>query len=201
MHTTRKVLTIFIGSPGDLLEERTIARKTVDDLNTSLREIGWEIDLRGWEDILPSRGRPQEIINADVRACQLFLGLVHTRWGTPTGRYSSGFEEEFRLACELHRADGQPEIWLFFKNVPEKQLKDPGEQLRKVLDFRKEVQDSKEVLFRDFRNTKEWTLSLPKMLLQYVLRLSERSRKTSEIVPSATASSAATNDAEKTSQM
>ena len=99
-HATRKVVTVFIGSPGDVQKERQIARQVVDKINRIIRDVGWEIELRGWEDTLPGHGRPQDIINADVRECHLFIGLLHARWGMPTGKHSSGFEEEFRLACE-----------------------------------------------------------------------------------------------------
>src|SRR5438270_10811552 len=94
--------------------------------------------------------RPQEIINKDVRECHLFIGLLHARWGTPTGAYSSGFEEEYRLACDLRKQDGAvPDICLFFKKVPEAQMKDPGDQLKLVLQFREDVQRKREVLFKD----------------------------------------------------
>src|SRR5690242_12370068 len=113
-HDNRKVLVVFIGSPGDVVEERQATRKAVDRVNRTLKTIGWQIGLRGWEDTLPGHGRPQELINADVHACKLFIGLLYARWGSPSGKFSSGFEEEYRLALELRKQQGAPEIWLFF---------------------------------------------------------------------------------------
>jgi HEAT repeat protein len=172
-YDNRKVLVVFIGSPGDVAEERQTARKAVDRVNRTLKTIGWQIDLRGWEDTLPGHGRPQELINADVQACKLFIGLLYARWGSPSGKYSSGFEEEYRLALELRKRQDAPEIWLFFKKVPAAQMKDPGEQLRKVLEFRQEVTSGQEVLFKDIRGT-EWKELLPEMLLEYILKLNQR---------------------------
>ena len=172
----QKVLVVFIGSPGDLVKERQAARKTVEKLNKPLREIGWQIDLRGWEDTLPAFGRPQELINHDIRACKLFIGLLHTRWGSPTGEYSSGFEEEYRLALDMRKHHNGPEIWLFFKRVPTAQTKDPGEQLNKVLEFKEEVKSNREILFKELSSTADWNERLPDMLLAYVLKLNEQSR-------------------------
>ncbi|HJT75739.1 MAG TPA: HEAT repeat domain-containing protein [Gemmataceae bacterium] len=175
-HDSRAVLTVFIGSPGDVTKEREIAREVADDVNKVIHEIGWEIDLRGWEDTLPGHGRPQALINVDVRASRLFIGLLHTRWGTPTGEYSSGFEEEFEIARQLKNERGQPEIWLFFKRVPAAQLRDPGEQLAKVLAFRKQVEERKEVLFKDVASTSDWKRLLPVLLSKYILGLHESAR-------------------------
>ncbi|MFG6107159.1 DUF4062 domain-containing protein [Leptothoe sp. EHU-05/26/07-4] len=92
-HSIRRILTVFLASPGDLSEERKYARKVVDKINRVIASsVGWQIDLKGWEDTLPGTGRPQEIINADVDSCDLFLGMLWERWGSSTGKYSSGFE-------------------------------------------------------------------------------------------------------------
>ncbi len=165
----RNVLTVFVASPGDVAEERKLARKAADAANRTLRLFGWQIDLRGWEDTLPGYGRAQEKINADVRTCDLFIGLLHTRWGTPTGEFSSGFEEEYRLATELRRGGPGPEICLFFKRPPAAQLKDPGDQLKKVLDFRAGVEAAREVLFKEFRHVREWRQLFTELLIDHVV--------------------------------
>src|SRR6185369_7787589 len=94
-HSTRNIIIAFIASPGDVADERRVAREVVEELNESLRAINWQIDLLGWEDTLPGAARPQELINKDVDACDLFIGILWRRWGQPTGEYSSGIEEEF----------------------------------------------------------------------------------------------------------
>jgi hypothetical protein len=102
--TKRDVLTVFIGSPGDLADERTEAREVVDRVNHHVaRNLGVHVELRGWEDTLPGFSRPQAKINEDIQASNLFIGLLWRRWGTPTGEYSSGFEEEFEVAKELYK--------------------------------------------------------------------------------------------------
>src|SRR5665647_1604702 len=92
------------------LTEPTVVRATVDSVNRAVaRTLGIQLELLGWEDVLPGASRPQELINDDVDRCQLFVGMLHKRWGTPTGTHSSGFEEEFERAKSRHRGTGQPE--------------------------------------------------------------------------------------------
>ena len=56
----RNVLTVFIATPGDLVKERNILREVVERINKSIgRNIGWNLELLGWEDTLPSFARPQ----------------------------------------------------------------------------------------------------------------------------------------------
>ena len=150
----RQILNVFLASPGDLGDERKIAREVVDKINRIISQsIGWQIDLRGWEDTLPGSGRPQALINTKVDSCNLFLGMLWRKWGSPTGIYSSGFEEEFKRAGERNQETQFPIIWLCFKKVETAQVQDPGEQLRKVIDFRKDQIESKEFLFKEFENS------------------------------------------------
>jgi hypothetical protein len=63
-HSSLEVLKVFLASRGDLAEERRTAKQVVDDLNSFFcRQLGWHVDLCGWEDTLPGAGRPQKLIN------------------------------------------------------------------------------------------------------------------------------------------
>src|SRR5437868_5951850 len=108
----RRVLRIFLASPGDLQDERLAAKRVVDEVLPLARELRLSIELLGWEDTLPGVGRPQELINTDVSSADLFVGLLWRRWGQPTGKpgYTSGFEEEFKSAVDRRGATGDPEI-------------------------------------------------------------------------------------------
>lgn len=169
--STRNVLIAFIASPGDVTAERSKAREVVEELNHSLKSINWQIDLLGWEDTLPGASRPQELINKDVDACHLFIGVLWRRWGSFTGEYSSGFEEEFERARKRCQETKSPERWLAFKEIDSETLKDPGEQLKKVIEFRKEQIKLREVLFKDFTDIEDWAKQLNRWLLKYVLEL------------------------------
>ncbi|MBV8546094.1 MAG: DUF4062 domain-containing protein, partial [Acidobacteria bacterium] len=168
-----EVIHIFLASPGDLLDERQIARDVVDEVNECIRSLSTQIVLLGWEDTRPGVGRPQQIINKDVDRCDLFVGLMWRHWGTATGTHSSGFEEEFERARERHAITGSPEMWLSFKSIGDDHLKDPGAQLRRVIDFRQQQIDRRDFLFSDFDDSEEWKGLFRRWLLTFVL---ERTR-------------------------
>jgi len=59
MTDTRKLLKVFLASPGDLGEERKIAKAVVDEFNALLAEnFGYHVELVGWEDTVSVFGRP-----------------------------------------------------------------------------------------------------------------------------------------------
>ncbi|MHB8068814.1 MAG: DUF4062 domain-containing protein [Desulfobaccales bacterium] len=168
-------MTTFIASPSDLRPEREAARKAVDRINKVLaRRLNWHLELIGWEDTLPGYSRPQSLINKDVDSCDLFLGVLWRRWGQSTKTHESGFEEEFLRACDRRVRTGKPEIWLFFKAVDTENANDPGEQLRKVLDFKKKQIESKELLFKEFSDTETWKDLIHDELSAYLVDLSNR---------------------------
>jgi hypothetical protein len=105
MAESRKVIRIFLASPGDLAEERSAIKQAVEELNESWCSFhGYHIELVGWELTVSKFGRPQALINRDLDTCEYFLGLLYKRWGTPPdriGSFSSGFEEEFRTSVNL----------------------------------------------------------------------------------------------------
>jgi hypothetical protein len=92
-------IVVFVASPGNLLDERVSVRRAADSVNASVgSKFGVRLDVTGWEEVQPEFGRPQEQINHLVEDCDIFIGLVNRRWGSPTGTHSSGFEEEFERA-------------------------------------------------------------------------------------------------------
>ncbi len=168
-----KFYRVFIASPSDLFDERKTTRQVIDRVNHILAgsRLGWRVELLAWEDTLPGYARPQEIINQELDTCNLFVGLLWKRWGQSTGKFSSGFEEEFNRARDRRSAgSGEPEIWLFFKNIEEDFLSDPGEQLQRTLSFRQQIQESREVFYKEFVNNDEWERMFQDLLLQHILK-------------------------------
>lgn len=106
----RRVLNVFLATPGDLVDERRAAKEVIDEVAMTARELGVSLELLGWEDTLPGAQRPQEVINKDLDEAELFIGLLWRRWGQPTGHpeFSSGFEEEFHRARARHARSGSP---------------------------------------------------------------------------------------------
>ena len=114
-----KIFRIFLASPSDLSDERQAARRVIERVNHVLAggKINLRIELLAWEDTLPGYARPQEIINQEVDICNLFVGLLWKRWGQSTGKFSSGFEEEYYRARDRRATSEEPEMWVFLKKV------------------------------------------------------------------------------------
>jgi hypothetical protein len=98
---------IFIATPGGLEDERKAFRSVVIKYNESdaLRR-GVMFMPMGWEVTLGGVGRPQALINKDLRECDYLVLVLWDRWGSLTGRtpaeeYTSGTEEEYKeaLSC------------------------------------------------------------------------------------------------------
>ena len=182
MERSRQTYVVFLASPSDVNKERDSAEEVIDLVNKSVANpVGWHIDLNRWEETPPAFGRAQATINPLVDECDLFIGLLWERWGQPTGEYSSGFEEEFERAKARRRLEGKPEIWLFFKHVDKSRLVDPGEHLRKVIEFKEAQMRLNEVKFGEVRSAKDWEkklhLWLPKHLLGFAIRPQEEQRR------------------------
>lgn len=176
MSESRKILKVFLASPGDLADERQLARQVVNEVNQLAGEaFGCQIELVGWEDTLSVFGRPQATINQELERCEYVVGMMWKKWGTapaldPT--YTSGFEEEFRISMERKRTTGRPEISMLFKHVEDEYLRDPGEQLRKVISFKKELVDGKEILFESFENVGDFERKFRRHMFDYLKKAS-----------------------------
>lgn len=183
MADTRKILKVFLASPGDLPDERRAAKSVVDEVNGLFaNEFGYQIELVGWEDTISSFGRPQAIINAELERCEFFIGLMWKRWGTPpdlSGPYTSGFEEEFQRSVKRRLKEGRPEISILFKEIDPDLLLDPGDELKKVLAFKKQLIDRKIILYDGFSDVRDFETKVRRCLSKYVTRL--RAQEVSEL--------------------
>ena len=77
MAESRRLVKVFLASPGDLSDERKSAKIVVDEFNALLaEEFGYQVELVGWEDTVSVFGRPQATINRELDRCELFIGLM-----------------------------------------------------------------------------------------------------------------------------
>lgn len=204
MPNTRKVIRAFLASPGDLGEERKAIRDVVDEFNdTWASELGYQIELVGWEKTVAGFGRPQSLINRDLEQCDLFLGMISKRWGTPPDLddvYTSGFQEEFERSLARCEKTGSPEISLFFKEIPSEFLVDPGEDLKKVIAFKNEIIASKKVYFQTFFTVRDIEKLTRKSMTNHVnqARMEDASSEPDEVrAKRARTSSAELGEAER----
>ncbi|MDQ3741060.1 MAG: DUF4062 domain-containing protein, partial [Actinomycetota bacterium] len=168
---------VFLASPGGVEDERASVRRIAGEFSVPLRRFGWQVEVLGWEDRGPASGRAQADINADVERCDVFVGIVWDRWGTPTGQHTSGFAEEWHLALARWQADGKPELWLCFKDIDADRLKAPDGQLQEVLAFKDRVQREEIVFYEQFRSPADLEVSIRRELLAYLLKRTGLSRQ------------------------
>jgi tetratricopeptide (TPR) repeat protein len=166
---------IFIATPGGLDEERKAFRKVTEEYNDSdatrrgvmFLPVGWEVTLGGI-------GRPQGLINKDLRECDYLVLVLWDRWGSPTGNeddpFTSGTEEEYEVAMECLANQDLPmkQMVVFFKAVDERKLSDPGEQLKKVLAFREKLEREKTLLFHTYDEVSAFESRLRSHLARWV---------------------------------
>jgi len=162
-----KEYRVFIASPGDLSPERKVFRDTIDTINKGYGE-GAKIKFNayGWEDELATTGyRVQSVINEQVDAADVFVLVLHRRWGQKVSDslYSSYTEEEFYQAYNRWKKTKKPVILTFFKNIDAATLADPGEQLKQVLKFKEELQKLR-ALFKPFGTETDFGTELDKHL-------------------------------------
>src|SRR5680860_609219 len=133
---------VFLASPGGLNPEREVCRSVYREYNesTALDQRSF-FYVHAWEDVSGGVGRPQGRINPHMDGCDYAIVMFHDRWGSPTskdGEYSSGTEEEFYRALAL-LGDAEREmrdVLVLFKDIDAARMRDPGPELKKVLDFR-----------------------------------------------------------------
>lgn len=138
-HST--VLQVFVASPADVAEERAVLDTVVAELNrTWSRSLSLTFEVLKWEtSTRPGFDQdPQAVINSQLPdEYDVFLGILWSRLGTPTGRATSGTVEEFERAYARYRATGSsPEIMLYFKDAPIAPSKLDGAQLTALLEFK-----------------------------------------------------------------
>lgn len=144
-------IVVFLASPSDVTEDREAVRRAARAVNDNVaRPFGLRLHVEGWEEVQPGLGRPQHLSNPLVDECDVFVGLLNRWWGTPTGEFTSGFEEEFDRIVGRQREPRAPVVGLFFRSLSADDVRDPGEGLKKVLDFQRRVREDHAALYRPY---------------------------------------------------
>jgi hypothetical protein len=132
-------IRVFVSSPNDVKAERDLLNGVVDEINRTMGDTGsFVLQLFKWErNVIPQIDQtPQGVIDNQMPDCDVYLGILRTRFGTPTGNYGSGTEQEFRAALERFNNEGKPWISFYFYNGPvELRSREEREQYDKVCEF------------------------------------------------------------------
>jgi hypothetical protein len=174
-----KRVRIFLGSPGDVPNERKLVRKVMHELNEVVgREKNVFFDLYESGHAYPTYGSDgQEAINqqlGDMRNYNIVLILMWNRIGSRTLRDISGTVEEFHRAVAARKRRKKPDIWLFFRTgAPSSKVKIDPTQQKEVAKFKQQIRGKG--LFREFQGSAQFEETLRKSLQRW---LSDQLRKT-----------------------
>ena len=104
---------------------------------------------------------PQAEINRQIGfGYDIYVGLLGSRFGTPTPRSGSGTEEEFERALATFQRDSRlVRLLFYFKRASQDPFSVDVEQLGKVNHFR-EALGPRGVLYHDFQDTNEFVQQL-----------------------------------------
>jgi hypothetical protein len=152
---------VFLASPSDMNSERLEVRRFFDSYNRHTA-AHWNVrftvvDYGNYA--TTGVGRPQDLINKQTLerfrgSLALLIGIMGQRFGSPTGLYESGTEEELEVALKMNLSNGYPEIKWFFQTI--ETFRAPSdcsaieyalEQWRKVETFRHRLEQSNPPLF------------------------------------------------------
>ena len=153
---TVRLIRVFVSSPGDVEPECNVLGEVVDSINqTDGQGSQFRLELFRWEDgVTPQIGpTPQQVVDSQTPAYEIYIGIMSTRFGTPTGRSGSGTEKEFKDALKNWRVAGAPWIAFYFDDQPRLSA-NPGdvEQYLQVCKFRKRME--KQGLYATYRGVR-----------------------------------------------
>lgn len=171
MPTSQTKYTILLSSPNDVSDERQLIETIVAELNKTWGiQNSATIEILSWENVPSGIGsEPQDVINKSLGTdWDIYLGIMHTRFGSPTKGFGSGTEEEFERAVEVHEKDkSHKSIMFYFKGGMVDVNAVDTEQLEKVRHFKKRLGD-RGIFYHDFPETEQLgsliRIHLPKVL-------------------------------------
>ena len=148
-----RLIRVFVSSPSDVAEERRVLDEVVERVNETAEARGVQLKLFKWErDVVPRIGPPaQQVIDEQTPPYDIYLGILKHRFGTPTGRYGSGTEKEFRDALKRWGAAGEP--WILFYFSAEPVPPDRLDEALRVQRFRKELE--KKGLYATYKGARD----------------------------------------------
>jgi hypothetical protein len=177
MPTDARVIRIFAASPKDVADHREALRDVVDELNQSLlADRSIILQLKTWLDVAPDMGRPEEVILDQIAEFEIFIGIMGQRFGSSTGKYEAGTEEEFYTAYDRWQETESPRILFYFNQEvgPFPETQEQVAQLSKVLTFKAIVEELG--LVRGYRDQQELVRLVRRDLNSAIRDLDNKSR-------------------------
>jgi len=169
-----KKLTIFVSGPSDATTEMNRVKDVLESLNKVFcPALGIVLEIAmGSTHGRAGIGRPQTRINPWVEKCDLLVGVYKKRFGSPTGNYESGSEEEFQIAFTRNQTNnGIPEIIMFFQDLAENELEDIGPQLERLVEFKDDIREH--VFYNTFHDDSDLIIQSYEQIMQWIYEVTK----------------------------
>ncbi len=165
MAKTHTLLQVFVASPGDVTDERTLLADVVAEFNKTWgTRNGVMLELLRWEtDSRPGFGADaQDVINNQIGdEYDIFIGIMWGRFGSQTKRAESGTEEEFNRAyARLIDSPNTVQIMFYFKDAGIPPSKIDTAQLQKVQEFKGKISGEYGGLYHSFESPEQFQTSV-----------------------------------------
>ena len=159
---------MLISCPGDVQEEVSIIGKVVEEFNERFTdELGISIQTKHWKksSYPQSGGKPQDLLNEQfVKNCDFAVGVLWTRFGTPTDRYGSGTEEEINIML-----DAQKQVFMYFSEKTLQPSQFDAKEYERVQVFKDKYKERG--IYYTYSSNEEFEKKILAHLTQYVLSL------------------------------
>jgi tetratricopeptide (TPR) repeat protein len=152
-----KTLRFFISSPGDVFEERALAGRVIERLQSEyMGKVVLESVLWEHEPLLATATFQQQI--AKPSDADVFIAILWSRLGTRLpaqftradgSRYESGTEYEFEDAMDGFRRSGKPDLLVYRRTAPPSVRLDDEKDLMERLAQKKKLDEFIDKWFHD----------------------------------------------------
>ena len=160
--------SLLISCPGDVQDEVDIIEKVVRDFNNRYTDqLGISIQTKYWKknSYPQSGGKPQALLNEQfVKRCDLAIGILWTRFGTPTDQYGSGTEEEINIMLDANK-----QVFMYFSEKPINPSQIDVSEYKRVQEFKKKYQDKG--IYYIYASDEEFEQAIAAHLAQHFLTL------------------------------
>jgi hypothetical protein len=152
-------IQIFVSSPSDVPKEKAAVEEVCKRINNQLIDAGCGVRyvVKEWKNyFLSAVDNIQEEINIRVGTYDIYFGILHMRFGTPTGsrdpktgiEYASGTQQEYLTALESWQSIQKPELYFFFKHAKATTNPEETKQLALVQEFRENLKNPIPIKFK-----------------------------------------------------
>lgn len=145
MRTMYDSLRVFVSSPNDVEEERSIVEQIIEKVSYTCKEsLGVELQCVTWDKFVPQAPNLpaesiQDILNAEIKKCQIFILILWKRYGSKEiGQPKSNTQREAETALDLLKRDRKIMFLSYFRDIPINY--DAGSQQKGVEAFRDNLQ-------------------------------------------------------------